>query len=144
MRVLHPDWGIARSDNYCLKVINLLKPRSDTISKLVNLSDYFFADPKKFFDKDTKVAWDRETVQIMSDILKIFEHAKEKGENYIEKGISLYIRDKEMNFGLVMKPLRLAICGNTNGPSIYDIIKLVGIKTSAKRLKYAIEALRYE
>ena len=144
VRVLHPDWGIARSDNYCLKVINLLKPRSDTISKLVNLSDYFFADPKKFFDKDTKVAWDRETVQIMSDILKIFEHAKEKGENYIEKGISLYIRDKEMNFGLVMKPLRLAICGNTNGPSIYDIIKLVGIKTSAKRLKYAIEALRYE
>ena len=80
----------------------------------------------------------------MSDLLKILELAKEKEENYFEKEIGLYIKQKEMSFGLVIKPLRLAICGNTSGPSIYDIIKLIGIETSANRLKYAIEALRYD
>lgn len=144
VRVLHPNWGVTRSDNYCLKVIKLLKPRSDTISKLVDLSDYFFSDPKKFFDKGIEVVLDRDTEQIMSDLLKILENAKEKEENYIEKEIGLYIKQKEMSFGQVIKPLRLAICGNTNGPSIYDILELVGIETSANRLKYAIEALRYD
>ena len=80
----------------------------------------------------------------MSDLLKIFDNAEEKEENYIEREIGLYIIQKEMSFGQVIKPLRLAICGNTSGPSIYDIIKLIGIETSANRLKYAIEALRYD
>ena len=144
VRILHPNWGVTRSDNYCLKVIKLLKPRSDTISKLVDLSNYFFSDPKKFFDKGIKVVWDRDTVQIMSDLLKILENAEEKEENYIEREIGLYIKQKEMSFGQVIKPLRLAICGNTNGPSIYDIIELVGIETSVNRLKHGIEALRYD
>lgn len=144
VRILHPNWGVTRSDNYCLKVIKLLKPRSDTILQLVDLSDYFFSDPKEFSDKDIKVVWGRDTLQIMSDLLKILEHAKEKEENYFEKEIGLYTKQKEMSFGLVIKPLRLAICGNTSGPSIYDIIKLIGIETSANRLKYAIEALRYD
>ena len=95
VRVLHPDWGVTRSDNYCLKVIKLLKPRSDTISKLVDLSDYFFSDPREFSDKDIKVVWGRDTVQIMSDLLKILELAKEKEENYFEKEIGLYIKQKE-------------------------------------------------
>ena len=80
----------------------------------------------------------------MSDLLKILENAEEKEENYIEREIGLYIKQKEMSFGQVIKPLRLAVCGNTNGPSIYDIIELVGIETSVNRLKHGIEALRYD
>ena len=38
-----------------------------------------------------------------------------------------------------MKPMRLAICGSLTGPSLFEIMELLGNEDSIKRLNYIIK-----
>ena len=41
-------------------------------------------------------------------------------------------------FGKVMKPMRFLICGSLQGPSLFDLMELIGKEESLMRINYAI------
>ena len=42
--------------------------------------------------------------------------------------IKNYIETCGFRFGEVLKPMRLALCGSLTGPSLFDLIELIGIE----------------
>ena len=48
------------------------------------------------------------------------------------------MEEKGLGFGKVMKPIRLAICGTINGPSLFEILSLLGKDICLRRLKRAL------
>ena len=44
----------------------------------------------------------------------------------------------DLGFGKVMKPVRLAICGNLNGPSLFEIMGVLGKEITLSRLRMAL------
>ena len=51
------------------------------------------------------------------------------------------ITSKEIGFGKVMMPLRLALVGEMKGPDVFDIASLLGKEETIKRVKNAIAFL---
>jgi glutamyl-tRNA synthetase len=43
-----------------------------------------------------------------------------------------------LGFAKVMKPVRLALCGNVNGPSLFEIMSLLGKEITLSRLRMAL------
>ena len=54
--------------------------------------------------------------------------------------VKTWITVKEIGFGKVMMPLRLALVGELSGPDVFDIIYMIGKPETIKRLENLIEA----
>ena len=62
-------------------------------------------------------------------------------EEDLEKEIKLFAEDQELGLGKIIMPIRLAVCGTLNGPSIFEILELLGRDTSLRRIETALEKL---
>ena len=56
IRNIDSNWGINKEDDYCFNVINLMKPRSNTINDIISKSQYCF---KNLFKNFIKTSWSR-------------------------------------------------------------------------------------
>tara|TARA_Y100001970_G_scaffold279111_1_gene385889 strand:- start:973 stop:2388 length:1416 start_codon:yes stop_codon:yes gene_type:complete len=142
IRVFNPDWGLDQSDDYCIKVINVMVPRSKSIRDLIEKSDYCFHAPKIFSDDHIRKIWEKSTQSIIEELIEIFIKESDWEKDTIEKIVKNYIERTECSFAQVMKPMRLALCGSLGGPSLFIFMELLGKNHSIDRLKSAIKNIK--
>ena len=58
-----------------------------------------------------------------------------------EEAVKTWVSGKEIGFGKVMNPFRLAIIGAADGPHMFDIIEILGKEETLKRLRKALATL---
>ena len=58
----------------------------------------------------------------------------------IETVVKAFVEESELGFGAVLPILRIAVSGTMKGPSIYEIIALVGKEETDTRLATAFDA----
>ena len=113
--------------------------RSNSLREIIAESRYFFSAPKTFNHKEVKKIWKKTTGQILTEVCELFTSIESWDEKNIEKVLKIYIKSSDYNFGQVMKPMRLAICGSLTGPSLFDLMELLGNEDSINRLNYIIK-----
>ena len=138
IKSLDSDWGISSKDTFCLRVIELMKPRADSIQEIMLKSHYFFNGPKIFNADDQKKVWKDNTEEILKNIIQFLENIESVKSKNLERMIKNFIETCGSSLGEVLKPMRLALCGSLAGPSIFDLIELIGIEESIFRLNHFI------
>ena len=56
----------------------------------------------------------------------------------IENITKPFIQENELKFPQLFQPIRISLTGGTQAPSVYDIIYILGIDESIKRISNAI------
>lgn len=138
---LYADKLLGFEQDYITKVIGLVKERAVFTKDLWELSDYFFVNPDSYDPKATKKQWKENTASIMKDIKEIVKEIANFESLEIETKIKGYLTEKELGFGKVMPPLRLAIVGDMKGPHLFDIIEMIGKENTLTRIEKAITEL---
>lgn len=77
----------------------------------------------------------------MQELYAILEKIDDYSFSNTEKIISEWITSRELGFGKVMNPFRVAIVGAAKGPHMFDIIEVIGKEETLRRLKKALETL---
>ncbi len=142
IRKIEPSWGNGREDDFCIKVINIMIPRSKSLSDIISDSNFFFNAPKTFDSDDIKKIWKNGTSLIIEEILQLYNNTIEWKEDNLERIFKDYINSTEFGYGRVMKPMRLALCGRLSGPSLFELMDLIGRSNSFYRLNYAIKEFK--
>ena len=141
LRLISSEWGIKQDDSFCLGIIAILKTRSRSLVDLIDQADYFFNDPYCFDENDVRKAWKEDSQIILEDIIKMFGSIGDWTTYELESCLKKYMENNGYGFGKVMKPVRLGLCGNLQGPSLFDIMELLGSEVVNKRLNYIIKEL---
>ena len=141
IRLIQKHWGESETDFYCHGLIGLMKSRSKSLIELMEQSTYYFDDPKEFDEKAVRKTLKEGTPEIVESILLILKGIMEWESESLEDTLKKYMEEKELGFGKVMKPIRLAICGTVNGPSLFHILDLIGKETCIRRLEFALKTL---
>ena len=144
IRKLDSNWGVNKEDNFCLKVIELMKPRSDSIQEMMIKSHFFYDIPNRYESNDHKKVWKDNTEAILKDIILLFESSEIQKSQNLEKLFKSFIQTSGFGFGQVMKPMRLALCGSLTGPSLFELMELLGIEESLKRISLYINKNKNE
>jgi len=144
IRSLDSNWGLNKEDNFCLKVIELMKPRSDSIQEIMIKSHYFYDIPNRYEPNDHKKVWKENTDVILSDIIILYKNSETQNSQDLEKLFKSFIQTSGFGFGQVMKPVRLALCGSLTGPSLFELMELLGIEESIKRISIYINKSKNE
>lgn len=135
----------AKSVNYegidVARICGLVKDRAQFISDLWDQASFFFVTPEEYDAKAKKKNWKEGTAELMTELKGILEGMEDFTAEVTEPIVKEWITSKEIGFGKVMNPFRLAIVGAGKGPHMFDIIEIIGKEETLKRLDKAIASL---
>ena len=139
IRLISTEWGIKEDNSFCLCVINIMKTRSRSLVDLINQAGYFFNDPSSFNENDVQKTWKEDSQVILEEVIQMLGNIDDWTANELELILKKYMENNGYGFGKVMKPVRLGLCGNLQGPSLFDIMELLGKEVVISRLNYIIK-----
>lgn len=129
------------SESYVEKVVSLIKERAVFVKDFWSLSSYFFKTPKDYDVKASKKQWKEGTSALMNELIIVLASIDDFSSKTIEETVKSWISSKEIGFGKIMQPLRLAVVGEMKGPHLFDIIDMIGKDEAVLRIKKIIKTL---
>lgn len=124
------------------RVCGMVKDRVDFIAELWDQVNFFFEAPKEYDAKTVKKGWKADTPELMTELKGILEGIEDFSSANTEEVVKEWITSKEIGFGKVMNPFRLAMVGAGKGPHMFDIIEILGKEESISRLDFAMENIK--
>ncbi len=82
-----------------------------------------------------------EMLSVVGDALKTLNELTPEA---IETLLRNLAEEKQVGLGKIAQPLRVAICGNTISPPIFDTVDMLGINTVLKRIENALTKFQQE
>ena len=140
IRLINTEWGIKKDNSFCLSVVSIVKTRSRSLVDLIDQAGYFFSDPSRFNENDVQKTWKEDSKGILEEIIQMLGTVDDWTANKLELIFKKYMENHGYGFGKVMKPVRSGLCGNLQGPSLFDIMELLGKELVIKRIYYIINA----
>lgn len=127
--------------DYIALVIGLIKERATFVSDFWELSHYFFKAPESYDEKAAKKAFKDDTAALMIELVDIIQHISEFTVMNLQTVIKNWINAKEIGFGKVMMPLRLALVGALQGPDVFEIMFMIGKTDTVNRIEKALNSI---
>ena len=126
-------------ENVLVAGVSLIKERLIKIDDL-NDQQYLFKEPESYDEKAVKKQWKEETPELLQAFLEDLALIPE-GSEPVKKAIHDFCQKHEIGMGKIMAPLRIALVGSLQGPSVDELINFLGIDTVKKRINIACEKL---
>jgi glutamyl-tRNA synthetase len=134
--------GIQADQTIVNRVCGMVKDRVHFVSELWDQLNFFFEAPKEFDAKAVKKGWKEDTPALMTELVELLEGIEDFTSANSEEIVKEWITAKEIGFGKVMNPFRLAMVGAGKGPHMFDIIEILGKEETLARLNYAMENIK--
>jgi glutamyl-tRNA synthetase len=111
-----------------------LKTRAHLITDLATHAKIYIVD------KDIEIHEDAMEIIKATDVMLIEEivalvRMLDSSPNNIQEAFKAFASDKGIKIGEIMKPVRALLTGLVASPSVFEIISIIGIENSVKRLK---------
>jgi len=127
------DKGIYKDDNFILKVLDDNKGKVNFIKDLYDEVNYLFQPPTEFDQKVLK-KWTQEAAILIDGLSKEFEKLNKWYSKDIQNTFEQYVKDSKIRFNDIAPSLRLLLTGKANGPSLFDIMEMIGKDETISRL----------
>jgi len=130
------------SDEYLLQVIGLMKERVVVIPDFVNTCSYFFENPTSYDDASRIKNWKAESSAQLTKLADKFMGLQTFDSSSIEAALRTTAEEFQIGAGKLIHPLRLALSGVANGPSLFHMAEVLGKNIVLQRITTAIEKLK--
>ncbi|MDE0483486.1 MAG: glutamate--tRNA ligase [Candidatus Poribacteria bacterium] len=129
------------------KIVEAVGERLTTFQDIVPQTRYFFTDDFEYDSKAVKKWWGgsdekkQKTCEILTNLQQILEEISAFEIETIESAIWKYTDENDIKRVAAMQALRIALTGTSFGPSLFDIVVLLGKDEVLKRIPKAIAHL---
>ena len=130
------------SDDYLIQVVDLMKPRIRFVYEVATYSSYFFKDPQEYDPKGIKKRWYADASSYVLEYAKNLEDATQFTAESTEKALREVADKHGISAGKIIHPVRLAVTGITSGPSLFEILKVLGKEVVLRRLRKAANEIK--
>jgi glutamyl-tRNA synthetase len=138
---LAKEKGYDVDTNYLSEVSRLMKERASFLPEIIENGTYLFQAPTEFDEKTTSKKWKEDTPDVIRALYEDFEAQKEWNAANCEITFKNFLEKKELGMGQVLPNLRLVLTGQGMGPSMFDIMSLLGKEECLNRMKNGISEL---
>jgi glutamyl-tRNA synthetase len=131
------DW------NYFLKIVALFQERLKTLSQIKEYADYFFID-NLIYDKNIvkKVIKHNDTPLFLEELKEKWKNLEVFSVYNLETTLKDIAQKYNIPTGYLIHPIRVALTNKTVGPSLYELIEVIGKDRTIKRIEDFIEYLK--
>jgi glutamyl-tRNA synthetase len=122
------------SNNQILSFISLYKERVKTLSELIDILVSLHQVPVAFNDEDLKQWRNPETIEHLKMVEKEFNNLVAWNIESITSLLKGLTKTLNIKLPMLAKPIRLAITGKLDSPSIFELVFLLSKDESLKRI----------
>ena len=119
-------------------VVALIRERASTLKELVDQSLFFFKEIESYDEAAIK----KNIRETSSDLLMQVQQGLEATSDWVAEDIHSVVQgvvdSNEVGFGKVAQPIRIAVTGSTQSPSIDQTLTVLGKEQSLKRITTAV------
>ena len=122
------------TDEYIVRVLELMKERLQTTNEIFEYGDYFFKAPVSYDEKGLAKHWN-------SDIRPVFAQYSEQLKGYefwqedkIEENLRNFAENMIIKAAQLIHLLRLSLTGRTVSPGIFELMVILGKNESINRI----------
>lgn len=126
--------GVTTTDDYLLRVIELLRERVTTYPDFVDQSDYFFGPIITWDEKIIRKKWKPELRPRFEELAGQLSQTKSWIAADLKATVVAFMEKYEMGFGAVLPILRVAMSGSTKGPDAFAMMEVLGRERVTTRL----------
>ena len=119
----------------------LMRERITFATDVVSQAPFFFTAPTEYNPKMARKNWKALSVELITAFRAQLESATDWNDKTIHDIFHAFVAEKEVGFGKVMAPFRLALTGMPNGPGAFEIAALLGKTETLARIDAAIANL---
>ena len=129
------------------KIVTAVGERLTTLQDIVPQTRYFFTDDFEYEVKAVKKWWGssdekrEKTCDILTNLSRILQEVPAFDLETIESAIWKYTDENDIKRVAAMQTIRIALTGTSFGPSLFDIVVLLGKVEVLKRIQKAIASL---
>jgi glutamyl-tRNA synthetase len=122
-------------------ILDLCKERAQTLVELKASIDGILDVPSLYEDKGVNKFVKEETVEILEAYIALLETHKSSLHLACDYELITkpFIENKQLKFPQLFQPIRIALTGGTQAPSVYDIMAILGYEETRVRLNTAID-----
>ncbi|MEW5797385.1 MAG: glutamate--tRNA ligase [Bacteroidota bacterium] len=142
VRPLIQEKGWKVPDAYVRQVIGLMKERVVVLGDFVGGCPYFYQDPTLYDEAARAKNWKPESAEQIMKLAGKFESLTQFDAATIESALRSTAEEFKIGAGKLIHPLRLALSGVANGPSLFHMAEVLGKDAVLRRIGNAIERLR--
>ncbi|MBL4752876.1 MAG: glutamate--tRNA ligase [Flavobacteriales bacterium] len=132
--------GVEADLEYVAQVCHLMKERATFIPDMLE-GTYFFNPPENYDQKMLAKKWKENTPAMIEGFRDILSSLDDFSSENIDALFKSYLQDNDLSMGQLMPILRILIAGVTSGPSIIDVISVIGKEEALKRIKIGLEKI---
>jgi len=120
-------------------LLDLCKERANTLIELKNAIENILVTPTLYDAKGSRKFVKEGTIEMLESYIQLLAQNKNLHTPFeIESITKPFIEENGLKFPQLFQPIRISLTGGTNAPSVYDIIAVLGIEETIKRIKNAI------
>jgi glutamyl-tRNA synthetase len=127
---------------YISKALNLVKERAFLLTDLWDQSWFFFQSPSSYDEKVIKKVWKEDSASLLHDLSTLLVPVEPFKAGHIEPILKNLAESREIGFGKLMNPLRLALVGSNIGPGLMDIMEVLGKESVLQRINKALQIIQ--
>src|SRR5690625_475202 len=126
-------------EDYLLDVIEVLRPRAETLNDFTELAGYFFDDSFVYTeDALKKVAAGQAYLQDLEREISMLDYFD---YDSFDDLLQQYVQGQGVNIGRVMQPMRAALTGQTTAPGVSEIAAILGKQRVLARIGRALQSI---
>ncbi|MYB88654.1 MAG: glutamate--tRNA ligase [Proteobacteria bacterium] len=123
-------------------LFDVQKERCKTLQEICEASEYFYCDIKGYDEKGVGRHFSGEGIKILEVLGNRLQQAGAWTAEDIKAVLNSVAQEMDLKFGQVAPPLRLAVTGQVQSPSIDITLELLGAEKVVKRIDQAIEYIK--
>lgn len=128
------EQGVTASYEKVEKIMGLMKERATFVSDLWGLTSFFFVAPEEYEAKAVAKFWKGENPARIRGLRELLAAQENFDKESTEKCVMDWIAAHEYPTGQVMNSFRLAIIGQSSGPSMFEVCEILGREETLRRL----------
>ena len=139
--IIGKGWSLF-SDQYITSVIGLMKERVVVLNDFVASCPYFFEEPVSYDEAAKSKNWKPETAEHLLKLVIRFKSAESFTSASVEADLRATAEGLQIGAGKLIHPLRLALSGVSQGPSLFHMAEVLGKETVLRRIDLAVEKIQ--
>ncbi len=133
------DFGInLQDDSRRDLILKATKERAKTLVDLSHQIRLLIENPQEHDDKALKKAYKEDTTSILNDFIGVLKNGNPQNKEAFHDLLQDFVAQKEIGFGKIAQPLRLALMGELSGAGLDEIMEIVGQDEVVKRIENLI------
>lgn len=130
--------GLDQPEEKLLKVVGIEQEKYKLLGDIPKLVDFFFSDVEFDARAVEKVFHSKEAFKVLSGMREIYAGAQVFTEELLEKEARSFAKEQGLKAGQVFHPLRVAVSGRTEGPTLFKMLEYLGKEAVVRRIEKAI------